>query len=77
MIIIITIKEMGDEDWFVGEILGLSISCTIGTAGYIYLSKTRCGTEKMWKDYFTRVVIPTIKKSNDFYKAKEILNIRI
>jgi hypothetical protein len=59
---IVAIKELSPDDWYVEEVVGLSMSSSVSTVGYIYFSKTRCGTVGMWKDYFKRVCIPFIKK---------------
>jgi len=67
-VVILALKGMSDEEWHVEEVLGLALSNHIGAKGYIYFSRTRCGTKAMWKDYFCRVVIPTIKESNALHK---------
>jgi len=49
-VVILALKGMSDEEWHVEGILALSNF--IGAKGYIYFSKTSCGTNAMWKDYF-------------------------
>lgn len=70
-VLVVAIKEMGVDDWFAVEVIGMSISVTVGTKGTLYFCHTRCGTVLMWKDYFTRVVIPTIILSNAYHLAKD------
>jgi hypothetical protein len=66
-VLIVAIKDFPENEWHVEKVMGLSISTSIGTSGTIYFSKTRCGTVDMWHDYFIRIVIPSIKLSNDFH----------
>jgi hypothetical protein len=61
---VLAMKTMVPNTWHVESVPGLSLSSHIGAKGIIYFSKTRCGTRDMWKDYFTRIVIPTIQASN-------------
>jgi hypothetical protein len=62
------VSDMEPNTWHVEEVPGLSLSSHVGAVGYVYFSKTRCGTREMWMDYFERVVVPTIKKSNEAHK---------
>ena len=49
---ILAVKGMEPEAWHVKSVAGLSISSRIGARGFIYFSKTRYGTNTMWKYYF-------------------------
>jgi len=51
---------MGVNDWHHEDIRGLSITNGVTEVGHMYFSKTRCGTKLMWKDVFTRCIIPFI-----------------
>ena len=62
---ILALKGMEPEAWHVESVAGLSTSSHIGARAFIYFSKTRCGTKTMRKDYFRRMVIPTIVQSNE------------
>lgn len=68
---IISVRDMEPDDWHVESVLGLSITTNVGATGYIYFSKTRCKPKGMWTDYFTRVVLPTIKASRGYHEAKD------
>ena len=68
---ILTIKDMSPEEWWVEEVPGLSLSNHLGSVGCIYFSKTRCGNKEMWKDYFRRIVVPTIRASNEAYDTHD------
>jgi hypothetical protein len=65
---VLAVSDMEPNTWHVEEVLGLSQSSNVGAVGYVYFSKTRCGTCEMWIDYFERVVVPTIKKFNKAHK---------
>ena len=67
---ILALKGMEPEAWHIESVAGLSTSSHIGARGLVYFSKTRCGTKTMWKDYFRRVVIPTITQSNEEYNPR-------
>jgi hypothetical protein len=54
------VKDMGVDEWHCEQISGLSITNAVGAVGFIYFSKTRCGTREMWKDVIRRVVTPFI-----------------
>ena len=71
LVLIIAVKNMQEYDWCVEEVNGLAYSSYIGAKGYIYFCKTRCGTKDMWKDYFTRIVFPTIEQSNECHKKTD------
>jgi hypothetical protein len=62
--VVIAIKQMPSDVWFVQEVMGLSWVSRIGAKGVVYFCKTRCGTKAMWSDWFTRVAVPTIAESN-------------
>lgn len=66
MILVVAVKGMGANDWHHEEIKGLSITNGIKEVGHMYFSKTRCGTKLMWKDIFTRCIIPFILAVRDF-----------
>ena len=68
---IIAVKQMPPETWHVEVVPGLSMDSHIGAKGYLYFTHTRCGTAGMWRDYFLRVVIPSIRQSNNFYDSCE------
>ena len=67
---ILALKGMELEAWHVESVAGLSTPSHIGARGLIYLSKTRCGTKTMWKNYFRLVVIATITQSNEEYNPR-------
>jgi hypothetical protein len=71
-IMIISTPKMPEGEWHVEEVKGLGFTCEIGQVGYLYFSKTRCGTKSMWNDVFKRCILPTIKKSNDYHQTKDI-----
>lgn len=55
---------MESETWHVEEVIGFTLKPDVASAGVIYFSKTRCGCKAMWQDYFSRIVVPTIRHSN-------------
>lgn len=62
-VLIIAIKDMPDEEFFVQEVVGLTNTSTIGERGWLYFCKTKGGTASMWRHWFTNVCIPTIKNA--------------
>lgn len=71
LVLIVAIKEMGKDDWLHVDVKGMGTTCGIGSSGHVYFSKTRCGTGPMWKDWLTRVAVPTMEKSSAHFDAKD------
>lgn len=71
LVLIVAIKEMGKDDWLHVDVKGMGTTCEIGSSGHVYFSKTRCGTGPMWKDWLTRVAVPTMEKSSAHFDAKD------
>jgi len=67
---IVSVRDMEPDDWHVEEVLGLSNTTEVGAKGYIYFSKTRGKPAAMWHDYFTRIVLPSIKASRDYHMER-------
>ena len=71
--ILVAIKDMPPDVFVVCEVKGLTWTNHIGGSGFVYFSKTRCGTKKMWEDWLLRVCFPDIKSSNEYHQSKVTL----
>lgn len=71
--VVIAVKQMPADAWFGVKVVGLSWVADIGGKGMIYFCKTRCGTKEMWADWFQKVAIATILKSNEAHYPDGIL----
>ena len=71
LVLIIAIPTLPANEWYVEEVNGLSYSSHVGSKGFIYFCRTRCGIKQMWSDYFTRIVLPTIHASNEYHNKKD------
>ncbi len=66
--VIIAVKSMPPDVFSVQKVMGLSWTAQMGGEGYVYFSRTRCGTKAMWLDWFSEVCIPFLRLSNKTYK---------
>ena len=67
---VVAIPDMKPDEWHVEKVQSLCPRYAAGH-GFVYFAHNRCGTEAMWKDYFERVAVPTIKESNALHQCKD------
>jgi hypothetical protein len=70
--VIIAVKGMPADAFFVASVVGLSWSNCGSESGTVYICKTRCGTAEMWADWHTRVCLPTIEASTLMHHKKKV-----
>mmetsp|Transcript_33448 Transcript_33448/g.73683 ORF Transcript_33448/g.73683 Transcript_33448/m.73683 type:complete len:787 (-) Transcript_33448:812-3172(-) len=69
--LVLTMPGMKEDDFFAKKVKGITGSPEIGSSGWIYFAKKRCGTGPMWKHWFLNVVIPTLVACRTFHDFKD------
>lgn len=71
LVLVITIKEVPEGEFFAHEVKGLTGSTEIGSAGWLYFCSSRAENPAMWKHWFEFVVIPTFQKCREYHVARD------
>lgn len=61
-VLIVAISEMPEGEFFVLWVVGVTNSTMLGTGGWLYCCKTKCGTPSMWRHWYKHVCIATLSK---------------
>jgi hypothetical protein len=69
-VFIIAVDKMPEGEFFYRSVKKMGNSMNTGSVGHLYICKKRAGTASMWRHWFLNVVIPTIKKTRDYYDFK-------
>ena len=70
--LILSCSDLPKDSFFVREVAGLNWNTGIGAKGFLAISNTRCGTEELWMEWYLQVLIPSVKLSNDYHRAKSV-----
>ena len=75
--LVLAVAAMGENDFFVKKVRGLTYTNDKSVEGFVACSKTRGGCTQLWKYYFLNYVIPEIAKSSEMYDTKVRLSCQL
>jgi hypothetical protein len=70
MVVVIAVKEIPENEFYVSEVKGLHNTTDLTTNGYLYASRTRAGNPKMWTHFFLSVIIPFVTYLRETYPSE-------
>jgi hypothetical protein len=70
-VFVIADSSMNEDEFKFYEVFGLSHSTMIGSKGYLYVSKTRCGNIQFFNWYMTTIVIPFTEQCRQYVLPAE------
>jgi hypothetical protein len=74
LVLMVALKDMKEDQFYVAEIPGLSSTTDVGRVGYLVFCKSRAGNKDFFRWFIEHIVIPTVTKSRESHEAKVILN---